>query len=118
VIAWSADVDEDRVFLSVITVAELRYGIEKMASGSRRSRLAEWLEEELPLRFEGRILGIDPPTADRCGKLVADSEDRGRRMEVMDAFLAATAEVHQLTIVTQNTSDFEFVSAEVLNPWV
>jgi hypothetical protein len=118
VIAWSADVDEDRVFLSVITVAELRYGIEKMASGSRRSRLAEWLEEELPLRFEGRILGIDPPTADRCGKLVANSEDRGRRMEVMDAFLAATAEVHELTIVTRNTSDFEFVTAEVLNPWV
>jgi hypothetical protein len=118
VIAWTADVDEDRVFLSVITLAELRYGIEKMPAGSRQRRLAKWLEEELPLRFEGRILASDPPTADRCGKLIANSEDHGMRMEVMDAFLAAAAEVHELTIVTRNTSDFESVTAEVFNPWV
>ena len=109
--------DEDRVFLSVVTLAEVRYGIERMVAGSRRKRLAEWLEQDLPLRFEGRILAIDADTADICGKLVADSEDRGRRMEVMDAFLAATAEVHQLTIVTRNPSDFESVSAAILNPW-
>lgn len=117
VIAWMADVDEDRVFVSVVTLAEIRYGIERMPSGSRRKRLAEWLEQELPLRFEGRIMGIDATIADACGKVVAQGEDRGKRMEVMDAFLAATAEVHQLTIVTRNTSDFETVTANILNPW-
>jgi toxin FitB len=117
VIAWMADVDEDRVFVSVVTLAEIRYGIERMPSGSRRKRLAEWLEQELPLRFEGRIMGIDATIADVCGKVVAQGEDRGKRMEVMDAFLAATAEVHQLTIVTRNTSDFETVTANILNPW-
>ncbi|HEX3740912.1 MAG TPA: type II toxin-antitoxin system VapC family toxin [Terriglobales bacterium] len=118
VIAWTADVDEDRVFLSVVTLAEIRYGIERMPPGSRRKRLAEWLEQELPLRFEGRIIGIDATIADVCGKVVAHGEDRGKRMEVMDAFLAATAEVHQLTIVTRNTSDFETVTPNILNPWV
>ena len=118
VVRWTADADEDRLFLSAVTLTELRYGIERMSGSARRKRLVEWLEDDLPLRFEGRILAIDAATADVCGKLLADSEGRGRRMEVIDAFLAATAEVHQFTIVTRNTSDFEAVKQSVLNPWV
>ena len=68
VIAWLAETDEDRVFLSVVTITELRYGIERMAAGSRRNRLDEWLSEELPLRFEGRVLPVDAVIADACGK--------------------------------------------------
>jgi len=117
VVAWLADVDEDRVFLSVITLTELRYGIERMPPGHRRKRLDQWLEEELPLRFEGRILAIDPAIADACGKVVARSEAVGRRLEAMDAFLAATAEVHRLTLVTRNTADFQPTVKGVLNPW-
>ncbi len=117
VVAWLADVDEDRVFLSVITLTELRYGVERMPPGQRRKRLDEWLEEELPLRLEGRILTIDPAVADACGKVVARSEALGRRLEAMDAFLAATAEVHRLTLVTRNTSDFQPTVKGVLNPW-
>jgi hypothetical protein len=117
VISWLASVDEDRVFLSVITLAELRYGIERMAPGSRRKRLAEWLEDELPMRFEERILSIDAATADACGQLVAKSEGAGRRLEAMDALLAATAAVHQLTMVTRNVQDFKSVIANLFNPW-
>ena len=117
VISWLADVDEDRVFLSVITLAELRYGIGRMAVGSRRKRLAEWLEEELPTRFEERILSIDAATADVCGQLVAKSEKAGTRLEAMDAMLAATAAVHHLTMVTRNTQDFNSVLADIFNPW-
>jgi len=117
VVAWLADVDEDRVFLSVITLTELRYGIERMPPGHRRKRLDGWLEQELPLRFEDRILAIDAAVADACGKLVARSETLGRRLEAMDAFLAATAEVHRLTLVTRNTSDFQAMVKGVLNPW-
>jgi predicted nucleic acid-binding protein len=118
VVAWLAEVDEDRVFLSVVTVTELRYGIERMPAGNRRKRLDVWLEEELPLRFEGRILAIDRAVADACGNLVARSEAIGRRMEAMDAFIAATAEVHRLTLITRNTSDFESIVKDVLNPWI
>ena len=117
VVSWLAQVDEDRVFLSVITVTELRYGIDRMTAGKRKKRLDQWLVEELPLRFEGRILAIDSAVADACGKVVARSEAIGRRMEAMDAFLAATAEVHRLTVVTRNASDFEPLVGSVLNPW-
>ncbi len=117
VVAWLADVDEGRTFLSVITLTELRYGIERMGSSTQKKRLDEWLAEELPLRFEGRVLAIDPAVADACGKIVARSEAAGRRMQAMDAFIAATAEVHRLTLITRDTSDFQTVVKSVLNPW-
>ncbi|MFZ0814855.1 MAG: type II toxin-antitoxin system VapC family toxin [Candidatus Sulfotelmatobacter sp.] len=113
---WTDSADEDRIFLSVISLAELRYGIQRMASGKRQRRLEEWLHHELPIRFEGRILPIDPPVADACGRIVRRSEILGRPIEAMDAFLAATAEVHRLTLVTRNISDF-VVLKHLLNPW-
>ena len=109
-------VDEDRTFISAVSLAELRYGIERMAAGNRRRRLDEWLRLELLLRFEGRILMIDDVVADNWGKTVSQSEAAGRPMGVMDAFLAATAQVHHLTLVTRNVSDFPFLKS-VLNPW-
>jgi predicted nucleic acid-binding protein len=117
VVAWIADVDEDRVFLSVVTLAQLRYGIERLAPGQRRTRLGDWLEDELPLRFEGRILNIHLAVADTCGRLVARAEAMGRPTEAMDAFIAATAEVHGLTVVTRNISDFQSLAKNVLDPW-
>jgi predicted nucleic acid-binding protein len=117
VIAWLAETDEDRVFLSVVTITELRYGIERMAAGSRRNRLDEWLSEELPLRFEGRVLPVDAVIADACGKLVAYSESLGRPIEPRDAFIAATAEIHGLTLVTRNASDFQPTLKTILTPW-
>jgi predicted nucleic acid-binding protein len=117
VVAWLAEVDEDRVFVSVITLAELRYGIERMAAGKRRTRLDEWLRNELPLRFEGRILSIDNATADAWGKIAAHSQALGRPISVTDAFIAATVEVHGLTLVTRNTSDLEPMLKSVVNPW-
>jgi hypothetical protein len=115
-IAWMEAADEDRVFISVISLAELRYGVERMAAGKRRRRLEQWLQCELPLRFEGRILRVDADVADAWGKTVSRSEAAGRPMGTMDAFLAATAEVHNLTLVTRNVSDFPLLE-EVLNPW-
>lgn len=117
VIAWVADVDEDRVFLSVVTLAELRYGIARLADGGRRRRLDAWLRDELPLRFEGRLLSVDEAIADRWGEVVARREAAGRPIGVMDAFIAATANVHALTLVTRNESYFEFAVNEIVNPW-
>ena len=114
---WLAQVDEDRVFISVVTLAELRYGIERMPAGSRRKRLDEWLRDELPLRFEGRVLSIDPIVADGWGKVVARSEAAGRPIGAMDALIAATAEAHGMTLVTCNTSDFEVSLKLIMNPW-
>ena len=115
--AWLEEVDEDRTFLSVITLTELRYGIDRLPVGKRRNRLEEWATNDLPVRFEGRILPVDSAAADRCGRIIARSEAIGRRMEVMDAFIAATAVIHRLIVVTHNVSDFESILKDVLDPW-
>lgn len=117
VVKWLADTDEDSLFLSVITLAELRTGIERLVTGARRKRLEEWLQDELLTRFEGRILSIDQVVADTCGRIVAHCMDKGRPIEAMDALIAATAEVHHLTLVTRDISAFQPVLKSVLNPW-
>ncbi len=117
VVSWLANVDEDRVFISVVTLTKLRYGIERMIAGRRRKRLEDWLAGELLARFDGRILAVDQTVADISGRFVARSEAAGRPMEAIDAFLAATAEVHRLTLVTRNQSDFKAVLKSTVNPW-
>jgi hypothetical protein len=115
-IGWMESTDEDRIFISVITLAELRYGVERLMAGARRRRLEAWLGHEVPLRFEGRILPIDAGVAEAWGKTVSRSDAAGRPIGAMDAFLAATAEFHHLTLVTRDVSDFKLLKA-VLNPW-
>ena len=117
VVAWLDEVDEDRVFLSVATLAELRSGIARIPTGSRRVRLEDWLGEELPARFEGRILAIDREVALIWGDVVAEREQAGRPIGAMDAFIAATARVRDLTLVTRNTRDFAGSVSAVFNPW-
>jgi toxin FitB len=117
VIDWLAQANEDQVFLSVVTITEMRYGVERMAAGKRRKRLDQWLSEELPIRFEGRILPVDSIIADACGKLMARSESLGHPIEARDAFIAATAEVYALTLVTRNASDFQPTLKTILTPW-
>ena len=118
VVTWLAEVDEDRVFLSVVTLAELRHGIERLpVVGTRRKRLDIWLRDELPLRFENRVLAIDQAIADGWGKVMAQREAAGRPIGVMDAFIAATATVHALKLVTRNESDFDSAVPEIINPW-
>jgi toxin FitB len=114
-IAWMHSVDEDRTFLSVISIAELHYGVERLPEGGRRRELERWLQQLLPLRFEGRILNVDDVIAEMWGKLASRNASAGRPKGIMDTFLAATAAVHQLTIVSRNVGDFP--SAEVVNPW-
>lgn len=114
---WLAQVDEDEVFLSVVTFAELRHGIERLAAGARRRRLDEWLRNDLPARFEERIIGIDGAIADEWGRLVARRGTLGRPIHAMDALIAATAQIHGLTVVTRNTEDFQASVKAVVNPW-
>jgi len=113
---WLARVDEDSVFLSVVTFAELRHGIERLPAGKRRKQLDEWLHSDLLLRFEQRILPADIAVADEWGRLVARHESAGRPIHAMDALIAATAVVHTLTLVTRNASDFA-ASIKTVNPW-
>src|SRR5258708_30573064 len=96
-VEWLNNVDEDRVFISVVTLTEIRYGIERMATGNRRKNLEEWLQHELPIRFEGRILLVDETVADSRGRVAARRDAAGRPIGAIDAFLAATPAVHRPT---------------------
>lgn len=117
VVNWLTSVDEDAVYLSVVTLAELRHGIERLSTGKRRMQLDEWLRADLPLRFEHRILPVDAAVADRWGHLVARRESKGRPIHAMDALIAATADVHSLTLVTRNSSDFTEIAKTIIDPW-
>ncbi|HEX4076335.1 MAG TPA: type II toxin-antitoxin system VapC family toxin [Candidatus Acidoferrales bacterium] len=117
VLQWFAQVDEDSVWLSVITFAELRLGVERMAAGRRRTALAAWLENDLPARFEGRIIGIGLGIADAWGKCMARCAKQGRAVGAMDGFLGAMVLAQGFTLVTRNTEDFAPLGIPVLNPW-
>ena len=117
VIEWLSEIDEDRVFLSVVTLAELRHGIERLADSKRRKRLDAWLRDELAIRFEGRLLSVDQTVANHWGELVARREAVGRPIGAMDAFIAATSNVRSLKLVTRNESDFRSAVKEIVNPW-
>ena len=117
VVSWLAGADEDRIFMSVVTLAELRHGIERLAAGQRRKRLNEWLEDELPQRFGDRVLPIDAAVAHSWGRIVARRETLGRPIGAMDALIAATAQVHDLTLATRNEVDFDSAVTAMVNPW-
>jgi predicted nucleic acid-binding protein len=117
VVTWLAEVDEDRVFMSVASFAEIRHGIEMMPAGRRRERLLNWLIDELPERFEGRILDIDQRVAEMWGLVMARGQKAGVTFGSMDAFFAATAHAHGLTLVTRNVRDFAQAGISLLNPW-
>lgn len=117
VLAWLDTVDEDRAFISVASIAELRRGIALLEDGRRRTALAAWLARDLPERFAGRILPIDVAVAERWGDLMAQSRRSGVALSVMDGFFAATALANSLTLVTRNVKDFGAFGVPLLNPW-
>lgn len=117
VVRWLAEVDEDRTYLSVITLGELRRGVERLPASRRREQLASWLDDQLPDRFEGRLLSVGAGVADAWGRLTARLEKHGRKVGVVDTLIAATAECHDLHVVTRNTADFEPTGVGVVNPW-
>ena len=117
VVQWVDSLDEDRLFLSAITIGEITKGIERPGVSRRRSALARWLEEELLVRFGDRILPIDIPVMLAWGKLTAGLEKQGKRMPAIDSLIAATALRWGLDLVTRNEGDFAACGVEVIDPW-
>jgi toxin FitB len=117
VLEWLASADEDELFVSAISFLEIRYGIQRMAAGRKRSRLDNWYTADLRERFTGRVLPVDIDVADVAGRLIAESENKGRQIETRDSCIAATAVLYGLTLVTRNVSDFEIVVKSILSPW-
>ncbi|MEO8371509.1 MAG: type II toxin-antitoxin system VapC family toxin [Candidatus Solibacter sp.] len=118
VVRWIEETDESILFLSVLTLGEIRQGVERLRSGRRRGRLESWLQVDLPSRFQGRILGIDEAITDRWGRVTATAAAKGKPAPVIDGLLAATALHHNLTLVSRNTPDVVGTGVPTLNPWL
>jgi toxin FitB len=117
IVRWLDEVDEDRTYLSVISIGELRKGVERLAEGRRRDRLGQWLASELPDRFGGRMIPVDAAIADQWGQLLAHAEKAGTTVGGVDALIAATAKVHGLQVVTRNVAHFRHLGVGVVSPW-
>ena len=114
VVRWMADRPATTLYLSVLTLGELRKGVEGLPEGDRKRRLSDWLEVELRTFFAGRILPVDGTVADRWGRLLAHA---GRPLPAIDSLLAATALARGLTLVTRKLGDFQHPDLTVLDPW-
>ena len=110
---WFDAAPPETLFVSVLTLGEIRKGVERLGDGRRRDRITVWLETALPDWFEDRVLPVDVGVADEWGRLVA----RLPRVPAIDGLIAATALRHRLTVVTRNEADFADTGVPLLNPW-
>ena len=117
VVNWLESVDEDRLFISVVTLTEIQKGIVKLDEGPRRQAFQTWLDTDLSARFKGRILGLSQEVALEWGVLLGSNERKGEKLPLIDSLLASTAIQYNLTLVTRNTSDFGRMPVRLLNPW-
>ncbi len=114
VIEWFAQRPASTLFLSVLSLGEIRKGVEGITDEKRRLELLDWLEVDLPRFFSGRILPITIRVADEWGRLLAKA---GRPVPAIDSLLAATAVTHHFTLVTRNVRDFSGFDLPIINPW-
>jgi len=111
---WFDVTPAESLHMSVLTLGEIRRGVERLPDSRRRSRIAAWLENELPAWFENRVLPIDGSVADEWGRLTARLKNP---LPAIDGLSAATALCRRLTVVTRNESDFAPAGVAILNPW-
>jgi hypothetical protein len=118
VIQWLDEQNEDSLFISILTIAELKKGIIKIkkSQASRYQKLNNWLLK-IEQRFAGRILPLNKNILDTWAKICGESEARGKKLPIMDSLIASTATQHNLIIVTRNIDDFKFSSNQLFNPW-
>ncbi len=117
VVEWVDHLDPETVYLSVITIGELRKGIEKLAPSQRKDQLARWLHDDLLLRFAGKIVDITPGVMMVWGELTGRLEREGKTMPAMDSLIAASVLEGEFTLVTRNEGDFKDAGIPIVNPW-
>lgn len=114
VVSWFNALPDAALYLSVLTLGELRKGVEKLPDTPRQEKLRLWLENDLLTWFGQNLLPVDARVADRWGRLLAEA---ARPVPAIDSLLAATALQHDLRLVTRNEKDFKFPGLVIVNPW-
>lgn len=116
VLDWLNDIPSERLFLSVITIGEIRKGLTKLPDSKRKDRLTEWLNSLLE-DYQDRIYTIDLTVAENWGVMQGKAEKSGMPMSSMDSLIAAIAYTHNLVLVTRNIIDFKATNLPINNPW-
>ena len=116
VMRWLTEAEQQLLYLSAFTPAELRKGIVKLGPDPRAAKIEARLQA-LRLRFAGRILPLDDDVLDRWGQIVGTAEARGTPISSIDALFAATALHHDLVFVTRNVRGMDVTGVQLLNPW-
>jgi len=118
VVEWISSVPEERLYLSVLTLGEIKKGICKLPESIKKKKLLQWLEEDVRFRFDGRLIPLDEAILLEWGRTTGEAEGKGRSLPVIDSLFAATAIHHRLTLVTRNEADMGDLGVTVMNPWV
>jgi predicted nucleic acid-binding protein len=117
VVHWVDSIQEERLFLSVISIGEIQHGIVRLPDSRRKTELLSWMNNDLVTRFEQRILPVDLATMYLWGTVTAQMEAAGQLMALMDSLIVATAFQNNLIIATRNVSDFIPCGVQAINPW-
>ena len=115
--AWLDAQALETLYLSAITVAELRFGVQSLPAGRRRDRLHEDLERQILPMFAGRVLAFDLPASQAYAALMAKARSEGRTIPVSDGYIAATAAANGMMVATRDTAPFEAAGLKTVDPW-
>lgn len=114
---WLDAVDDERLFLSVVSLGEMLKGLTVLPASKRRQELQLWIDGTLRPWFAGRMLPITERISERWGVLAGECQLRGRGLSVADGLIVATAMEHGLTVATRNVRDFNDLGVAVFDPW-
>lgn len=114
VVEWFNSVSDIDLYLSVLTIGEIRKGLDKITDLNRKEKIRRWLDQDLVSWFTGRILPIDSAVANKWGILQSQAKTT---LPAIDSLIAATAMYFDLVLVTRNVKDFFYPTLEVVNPF-
>ena len=117
VVSFIDSLPEKNIYLSVVTIGEIQFGIQKLPQSKKRDRILSWLETDLLSRFENRIVEIDIETMLVWGEMSASLQALGTPMPIMDSLIAATCKTKNYTLVTRNTKDFLHLDIVLIDPF-
>ena len=114
---WFSSYDETEMYVSVITFGELIKGIDKLSTSKKKATLVNWINNDLKQRFRNRILDVAMAEVKKWSEIQAFSETMDTPLSAIDGLIAATALVHDLSVVTRNVSDMIPSGVDIINPW-
>jgi tRNA(fMet)-specific endonuclease VapC len=115
VVDYILTLDEKTLFLSVITIGEIKSGIEKLDNGHKKKTLLHWLENDLLIRFKDRVVSVDISVMLKWAEIHQKLRKQGTPLPVMDSLIGATCKVNNMTLITRNEKDFKHIDIEIIN---